>query len=149
VPQTDQHQTVRVLAVKAPVKTQMTQEPEYGDRMMYAEIQNSASNKAEFTLEDKITRREYSRGDYAHLQQADQKPSVVSAPMSRLRTTHFRPHPVQLNDPRGGHSQGRPTLRTESALCRFRLQAALVSTELFLRHASPGFKTGSRRLGGK
>jgi hypothetical protein len=27
VPQTDQHQTVRVLAVKAPVKTRMTQEP--------------------------------------------------------------------------------------------------------------------------
>ena len=26
VPQTDQHQTVRVLAVKAPVKTRMTQE---------------------------------------------------------------------------------------------------------------------------
>jgi hypothetical protein len=43
VPQTDQHQTVRVLAIKAPVKTRMTQEPEYGNRMMYAEIQNSAA----------------------------------------------------------------------------------------------------------
>ena len=68
VPQTDQHhQTVRVLAVKAPVKTRMRQEPEYGNRMMYAEIQNSAAGKAEFTLEYKITRREYSRGDYAQL----------------------------------------------------------------------------------
>src|SRR5947209_4689650 len=45
VPQTDQHQTARVLSVKAPVKTRMTQEPEYGNRMMYAEIQNSAPAK--------------------------------------------------------------------------------------------------------
>ncbi len=84
VPQTDQHQTVRVLAVKAPVKTRMTQEPEYGNKMMYAEIENSAASKAEFTLEYKITRREYSRGDYAQLKRTDQKPSVVAASMSRL-----------------------------------------------------------------
>src|SRR5215831_14364196 len=49
VPQSDQHQTVRVLAVKAPAKTRMTQEPEYGNRMMYAEIQDSVPGKAEFT----------------------------------------------------------------------------------------------------
>src|SRR5579863_10708454 len=48
VPQTDQHQTVRLLEVKAPVETRMTQEPEYGNRMMYVEIQNSAASKAEF-----------------------------------------------------------------------------------------------------
>ena len=84
VPQTDQHQTVRVLAVNVPVKTRMTQEPEYSNRMMYAEIPNPASGKAEFTLEYKITRREYSRGDYAQLKRTDQRPSVVSASMSRL-----------------------------------------------------------------
>ncbi len=84
VPHTDDHQTVRVLAVKAPVKTRMTQEPEYGNRMMYAEIQNPAAGKAEFTLEYKITRREYSRGDYARLKRADQKPTVVLASMTRL-----------------------------------------------------------------
>ncbi len=89
LPRTDQHQTVRVLAVKAPVKTRMMQEPEYGNRMIYAEIENpaalnSAAGKAEFTLEYKITRREYSRGDYAQLERTDQKPTVVSASMSRL-----------------------------------------------------------------
>ena len=84
VPQTDQHQKVLVLGVKGPVKTRMTQEPGYGNRMMYAEIENSVPGKAEFTLEYKITRREYSRGDYAQLKRADQKPSVVSASMSRL-----------------------------------------------------------------
>src|ERR1041384_2892456 len=61
VPHTDQHQTVRVLAIKAPVKMQMTQESEYGNRMMYAEILNPGTGKADFTLEYEITRREYSR----------------------------------------------------------------------------------------
>ena len=84
VPQTDPHQTVRVLAVKAPVKTRVTEEPEYGNRMVYAEIENPALGKAEFTLEYRITRREYSRGDYARLERADPKPSVVPASMSRL-----------------------------------------------------------------
>jgi transglutaminase-like putative cysteine protease len=86
VPQSDQHQTVRVLAVKAPGKTQMKQDPEYGNRMMYAEMQNSAPAKAEFTIEYKVTRREYSRGDFAQLERAnkDQKPTLVPASMNRL-----------------------------------------------------------------
>jgi transglutaminase-like putative cysteine protease len=84
LPQTDQHQTVRVLAVKAPVKTRVTQESEYGNKMMYAEIQNPPAGKAEFTVEYKITRREYSRGDYTQLERTDQKPAVVPASMNRL-----------------------------------------------------------------
>lgn len=84
VPPTDQHQIVRVLAVKAPVKTRMTQESQYGNRMMYAEIPSSVGGKAEFTLEYKVTRREYSRGDFAQLKRADQKPAVVPASMTRL-----------------------------------------------------------------
>jgi transglutaminase-like putative cysteine protease len=84
VPQTDPHQTVRVLAVKAPGKTRMTREAEYGNRMMYAEIQNSSADKAEFTIEYEVTRREYSRGDYAQLVRTDQRPSLVPASMNRL-----------------------------------------------------------------
>jgi len=84
VPPTDQLQIVRVLAVKAPVKTRMTQESQYGNRMMYAEIPSSVGGKAEFTLEYKVTRREYSRGDFAQLKRADQKPAVVPASMTRL-----------------------------------------------------------------
>lgn len=84
VPQTDKHQTVRVLSMKAPAKTRMTQEPEYGNRMMYAEIPNPAAAIAEFTLEYNVTRREYSRGDYAHLERTDQKPMLVPASMNRL-----------------------------------------------------------------
>jgi transglutaminase-like putative cysteine protease len=84
VPQTDQHQIVRILAIKAPVKTRMTQEPEYGNRMMYAEIQNLVDGKATFSLEFEITRREYVKGDYAQLKRADQEPGIVPASMSRL-----------------------------------------------------------------
>jgi transglutaminase-like putative cysteine protease len=84
VPQSDQHQTVRVLAVKAPAKTQMTQDSEYGNRLMYAEIKNPSQDKAEFTLEYEVTRREFSRGDYAQLERKDKKPSLVSASLNRL-----------------------------------------------------------------
>lgn len=96
VPQTDQHQTVRVIAVKAPAKVLMTHEPEYGNRMMYVEIQNPTLDKAEFTIEYQITRREYARGDYGQLERRasdkdkdkykdkDNKPTVVAASMTRL-----------------------------------------------------------------
>jgi len=84
VPQTDQHQIVRVVAVEAPTTIRITQEIQYGNRMMYADIQNPAQGKAEFTLEYQITRREYSRGDYKQLKRNDQKPTLVSASMTRL-----------------------------------------------------------------
>jgi transglutaminase-like putative cysteine protease len=84
VPQTDQHQTVSVVSVKAPVKTRVTKETEYGNRMVYAEIENPAADKSEFTIEYKVTRREYSRGDYAQLKQTDLEPRVVPASMTRL-----------------------------------------------------------------
>lgn len=84
VPQTDRHQTIRLLAIKAPVKTQIRRDPEYGNRIMYAEIANSTAGKAEITLEYEITRREYSRGDYAQLERTDQKPGLVPASMTRL-----------------------------------------------------------------
>jgi transglutaminase-like putative cysteine protease len=84
VPQSDQHQTVRVVSVKAPGKTRMTHEAEYGNQMMYVEVHDSSVGKAEFALEYEVTRREYSRGDYAQLEREDHKPGLVSASMTRL-----------------------------------------------------------------
>jgi transglutaminase-like putative cysteine protease len=84
VPQSDRHQRIRVLAIKAPVKTRVTQDSEYGNRMMYAELRNSAAGKADFTFEYEVTRHEYSRGDYTKLERMDQNPSVVPASMVRL-----------------------------------------------------------------
>lgn len=86
VPQSDQHQAVRVISMKAPAKTQMTQEAEYGNRMMYVEMPASSSSggKADFSLEYEVTRREYSRGNYAQLEQKDRNPALVSVSMKRL-----------------------------------------------------------------
>jgi transglutaminase-like putative cysteine protease len=84
VPQTDRHQSVRILAIKAPTKTLMTQEPEYGNRIMYAEIENPAAGNAEFTLQYEVKRREYSRGDYALLVRTDRNPGLVPVSMNRL-----------------------------------------------------------------
>jgi transglutaminase-like putative cysteine protease len=84
VPQNDEHQTVRTLAVKAPAATHITRESEYGNRMMYAELKDFAPGKAEFTFEYQVSRREYSRGDYTQLQRGDQEPRVVAASMHRL-----------------------------------------------------------------
>jgi transglutaminase-like putative cysteine protease len=81
---TDEHQTVRLLNVKAPGKTEMTQEKEYGNHILYAEIHAPAPGSAEFTLEYEVTRHEYSRGDYAQLEHKDSKPGPVPASMTRF-----------------------------------------------------------------
>jgi transglutaminase-like putative cysteine protease len=83
VAHTDEHQTVKLLAVHAPVQTQMTEESEYGNHILYAEIHNPAPSTAEFTLDYEVTRREFSRGDYAQLERKDTKPGVVLASMQR------------------------------------------------------------------
>src|SRR5262249_41300094 len=79
VAQNDSHQTVRLLSVKAPAKMRSTREPEYGNRMVYAEILNPAPGRAEFALEYEVKRHEHSRGGYEQLERADRKPAVVSA----------------------------------------------------------------------
>ncbi len=84
VAQSDQNQTVRLVSVKAPGKTEITQEPEYGNRMLYVEMHNPASATAEFTLEYEVTRYEYSRGSYAQLERKDSRPSAVPVSMNRL-----------------------------------------------------------------
>ena len=84
VPQTDRHQKVHVLAVKAPAKTRMTREPEYGNRMMYTEIDNPTASQTEFTVEYEVTRREYTRGDYEQLERGDQKGPTAETSLSTV-----------------------------------------------------------------
>jgi transglutaminase-like putative cysteine protease len=83
VAHTDEHQTVRLVDVKAPGKTEMTEEKEYGNHIMYAEMHDPAPGPANFTLEYEVTRREYSLGDLAQLERKDTKPGVVPASMTR------------------------------------------------------------------
>jgi transglutaminase-like putative cysteine protease len=83
VAHTDDHQTVRLVSVKSPVQTTMGNEAEYGNHILYAEIHNSVQPAAEFTLEYEVTRREFTRGDFAQLERKDTKPGVVPASMQR------------------------------------------------------------------
>ena len=83
VAHTDEHQTVRLVTVKAPVPTRMTEDAEYGNKILYAEIHNPVQTTADFTLQYEVTRREFSRGDYAQLETKDTKPGVVPVTMER------------------------------------------------------------------
>jgi transglutaminase-like putative cysteine protease len=84
VAQTDEHQTVRLVETNAAVKSQITRDPEYGNRMMYLELRNPAQSTASFTLVYEVTRKEFSRGDYAQLERKDSKPGLVPASMTRF-----------------------------------------------------------------
>ena len=84
VAQTNEHQTVRLVETSAAVKTQITREPEYGNRILYAELRNPAQSTASFTLVYEVTRKEFSRGDYAQLERKDSKPGVVPVSMTRF-----------------------------------------------------------------
>ena len=83
VAHTDEHQMVRLVNVKSPVQTKVGEESEYGNQILYAEIHNPTQTTADFSLEYEVTRREYSRGDYAQLETKDTKPGVVPASMER------------------------------------------------------------------
>lgn len=83
VARSDEHQSVRLVNVKSPVQTRMSEEPEYGNQILYVELHNPAQTTADFSLEYEVTRREYSRGDYAQLETKDTKPGIVPASMDR------------------------------------------------------------------
>ena len=83
VAHTDEHQTVRLVNVKSPVQTTMNEESEYGNHILYAEIHNPVQSSADFELDYEVTRREYSRGDFAQLESKDTRPGVVPSSMQR------------------------------------------------------------------
>ena len=83
VARNDEHQSVRLVNVKSPVQTRMSEEPEYGNQILYVELRNPPQTTADFVLEYEVTRREYSRGEYTQLETKDTKPGVVPASMNR------------------------------------------------------------------
>jgi transglutaminase-like putative cysteine protease len=83
VAHSDEHQSIRLVTVKAPVQTCMTEDAEYGNHILYAEINNPVQPTADFSLEYEVTRREFSRGDATQLEAKDTKPGVVPATMER------------------------------------------------------------------
>jgi transglutaminase-like putative cysteine protease len=63
----DANQTVSLKQKQSPVTLRFNREPEYGDRILYAEIDHPKQSEYRFTLTYEVTRREYSKGDYQSL----------------------------------------------------------------------------------
>lgn len=80
----DEHQTVALTGVSAPVPTRVTREPEYGDRMLYAEMRLPRNATAEFRLTYTVTRKEYSHGTPADLLRRDRKPVTQPPALARF-----------------------------------------------------------------
>ena len=79
----DQNQKVVLRKISGSVPTRMTRESEYGNRMLYAEIHNPKGPTAAFSLEYEVTRKEYSKGDFARLMRYNHE--SVRAPVTLAR----------------------------------------------------------------
>jgi transglutaminase-like putative cysteine protease len=80
----DANQTVKVTKVGSPVAVRVTQEQQYGNRMLYAEMRHPEASSATFRLEFEVTRREYSRGGYAELVRFDRRPRIERVSLRRF-----------------------------------------------------------------
>jgi transglutaminase-like putative cysteine protease len=69
----DQNQKVAVKKISSPVPTRITREPEYGDRMVYAELRDPKQATATFSVAYEVTRKEYSKGDLNQLMRYDRE----------------------------------------------------------------------------
>ena len=69
----DQNQKVAVKKISSPVPTRITREPEYGDRMVYAELHDPKQATATFSVAYEVTRKEYSKGDFNQLMRYDRE----------------------------------------------------------------------------
>jgi transglutaminase-like putative cysteine protease len=67
----DANQTVVLKKVDGPIHLRETQESPFGNHMLYGEILHPQTRSSEFTVEYQVSRKEYSRGDFATLQKAD------------------------------------------------------------------------------
>lgn len=63
----DKYQSIVVKKVSGSFPTRVTQNVEYGDRMLYAEIRSPKKPTADFSVIYEVTRREYSKGNYQSL----------------------------------------------------------------------------------
>ncbi|HVA00383.1 MAG TPA: transglutaminase-like domain-containing protein [Terriglobia bacterium] len=84
VARSDAHQYVSLLKIKSSVPARLTHEPEFRDRMLYAEIRNPRSSEAEFTITYRVLRREYSKGDFQQLLRYNDDP-----PRERADLKHY------------------------------------------------------------
>ena len=80
----DQNHKIVLKKVSSLVATRVTRDPEYGNRMLYAEIRNPKESTAAFALQYEVTRREYSKGGYEQLIRYNHEPVRVPATADRF-----------------------------------------------------------------
>lgn len=80
----DQNQTVALKKVSSRVPTRVTREREYGNRMLFAEIGNPRKETISFRLEYEVTRREYTKGDFASLMRYNHEPTTAPVALKRF-----------------------------------------------------------------
>lgn len=66
----DANQTVVLKNVDAPVHLAAMRDATFGNHILYGELRRPQDRSPEFTIEYQVTRREYSKGDLAHLEKA-------------------------------------------------------------------------------
>ncbi len=81
----DRNQSVTIEKITAGVPVRVTRDPRTGDRILYAEIHNPRARSVDFTIKYRVTRREYSKGDYTSLMRYNADP--VQVPVTLVRFT--------------------------------------------------------------
>jgi transglutaminase-like putative cysteine protease len=81
---TNRNQEVKLLKVSGTVPLRITREPEYGNRIAFAEIRKPAFGSAHFDLTYHVRRHEYSVGSFRQLMEANEGP-----PPNTLAITRF------------------------------------------------------------
>lgn len=80
---TNTHQTARILKISSSIPGRITREAIFGNRMLYATMLPPYPAKSEFKIVYRITRKPWSEGDYASLQQYNQDPPLNLDLMAR------------------------------------------------------------------
>ncbi len=93
VARTDRHQRVTVVKISGSAPARITREPEFGDRMLYAQIRDPRNPDAEFTVIYHVTRWQYSKGSYQELLRYNADPEPLS-PSLRLYLDPNRMIPI-------------------------------------------------------
>jgi len=84
-PASDKNQTVVLKRVNGPVPLRETREAALGNQILYGEILHPSSGSPEFTVEYEVTRKEYSKGGFEKLVEADEGGSgALPPPLARF-----------------------------------------------------------------
>jgi transglutaminase-like putative cysteine protease len=80
----DFNQSVTVIKVSSPVPTRRTEDKEYGNPMIYAELRHPGSASATFSVDYEVTRREFSRGDSSQLMRFNEESTRLTESAGRF-----------------------------------------------------------------